>query len=144
MSRTKQIAKEITALEQVFLRHIYHSILKNIDVPPSQLVALVAVCERKRCCFSDVSRLMHVSNPTVTGLIDRLEKSGYVKRVPCKCDRRVTNITPTKKGEAMAKTFLKNVQKKWESLITKLPNKDQENWLRIFKNIIEGLENEES
>jgi len=144
MERTKLIAKEITALEQVFLRHIYHSILKNIDVPPSQLVTLVAVCEKKSCCLSDISQLMNVSNPTVTGIIDRLEKTGYVKRVPSKIDRRVTNIIPTKKGEKMAKGFLKNVQKKWEVLLTKLTNKDQESWLRIFRNIIEGLENEQS
>jgi len=82
---------------------------------------------------------MHVSNPTVTGIVDRLEKSGYVKRVPDEKDRRVTNIIITNKGKTMAKTFLNNVTKKWELLLGHLPKKDQESWLRIFKNIIEGV-----
>ena len=139
MGRTKEIAKEITALEQVFLRQIYHSILKGIDIPPAQLVTLVAIHEKKLCCLSDISREMHISNPTVTGIIDRLEKSGYVKRIPSKEDRRVTNIAVTRKGEKLVCDFLKNITKKWETLLLKLPYDDQENWLRIFRNIVKGL-----
>ncbi len=141
MDRTKQIAQDITSLEQEFLRNVYHSILKQIDIPPSQLVTLMTVYENRKQdnCLSDLSRQMHISNPTVTGLVDRLEKAGYVRRCPNKKDRRVTNIMITKKGEKLTKDFLLNVNKKWNIILSKLKSDDQESFLRIFKNIIEGL-----
>ena len=143
MNRTKQIAKEVTLLEQVFLRQAYNSIFKGIDIPPSQLVALVAIGEKKKCCLSDIGRQMNISSPTVTGIVDRLEKVGYVKRSPDKDDRRVTNIMATQKGEKLAKTFLNSIANKWEALLVNLPADDQENWLRIFRNIVEGHKDDE-
>ena len=43
-----------------------------------------------------------LENPTVTGLIDRLEKSGYVKRSDHPNDRRVYLIHLTEKGKRVA------------------------------------------
>ena len=48
--------------------------------------------------MSQLSRELMVSNGNVTGVIDRLEKSGFVKRVRAEHDRRIQFIELTAKG----------------------------------------------
>jgi DNA-binding MarR family transcriptional regulator len=48
--------------------------------------------------MSQLSRELMVSNGNVTGVIDRLEKTGYVKRVRAEHDRRIQNIELTARG----------------------------------------------
>jgi len=52
----------------------------------------------KPLTMSDLSRELMVSNGNVTGVIDRLEKSGYVSRTRADHDRRVQYIDLTSKG----------------------------------------------
>ncbi len=49
--------------------------------------------------MSQLSAELMVSNGNITGVIDRLEKIGLVKRVRSKTDRRIQNIELTKLGE---------------------------------------------
>ncbi|MBT5220815.1 MAG: MarR family transcriptional regulator [Woeseia sp.] len=48
--------------------------------------------------MSDLSRELMVSNGNVTGVIDRLEKNGYVSRTRADHDRRIQYIDLTPKG----------------------------------------------
>lgn len=42
--------------------------------------------------ISDISGAMHLSPSTVSGMVDRLEKMGYVERIRSKEDRRVVLV----------------------------------------------------
>ena len=139
MKRTKEIAEEISTLLPTYLRHIFPIVLHSIELPPSQVIALVTLHEIGECSLGVLSREMHVSAPTVTGIIDRLEKGHYVKRLPDPNDRRVTNIQMTPKGQEIVLRFLSRVKDRWKTILDKLPSGDQESWLRIFRNITEGL-----
>ena len=48
--------------------------------------------------MSQLSKELMVSNGNVTGVIDRLEKTGFVKRVRAEHDRRIQFIELTAKG----------------------------------------------
>ena len=48
-----------------------------------------------------LGQLAQVKPPTMTRLVDALEKDGYVKRTTDKADARVTIITATKAGETL-------------------------------------------
>jgi DNA-binding MarR family transcriptional regulator len=50
------------------------------------------------------SRLI-ISRATVTGLLDSLEKRGYVRRLPHATDRRMLLIEPTESGSRVAHEF---------------------------------------
>lgn len=139
MKRTKEIAREISNILPAYLRHVLPAVLHSIELPPSQVIALVALYQKKSCSLGDLSKEMHVSAPTVTGIVDRLEKGGCIKRVSDPNDRRVTKVEMTKKGQDTVQKFLSNVREKWEVILDQLPLRDQESWLRIFKSITEGL-----
>jgi len=53
-----------------------------------------------------LAELTGLTTGAITGVIDRLEKGGYAKRVSSAEDRRVTTIVLTKKGESISKVFL--------------------------------------
>lgn len=82
---------------------------------------------------------MHVSAPTITGIADRLERDGYVKRTADKFDRRVTNIALTAKGEALVKEFRTNIEKRWGYVLKKLPSGTPENLIQVLRTITKGL-----
>ncbi|MEX1148105.1 MAG: MarR family transcriptional regulator [Sphingomonadales bacterium] len=50
--------------------------------------------------MGDLSRWLMVSNGNVTGVVDRLEKEGLIRRVPSPTDRRSQIVTLTNKGRA--------------------------------------------
>lgn len=52
----------------------------------------------KRLTMSELSKKLMVSNGNVTGVVDRLEKSGFVSRNRAEHDRRVQYIELTPKG----------------------------------------------
>lgn len=63
--------------------------------------------------MSELSRELMVSNGNVTGVIDRLEKSGFVTRTRAEHDRRVQYIDLTDRG-----------RKEWEGMAA-----SHEGWL---------------
>ena len=54
--------------------------------------------ERNGRAMSELGRLLSLDNSTITGLIDRLEKSGFVQRKANPKDRRISLIHITRHG----------------------------------------------
>ena len=80
----------------------------------------------------DIRRFLNLNPSTVSGIIDRLEKKGYLARLPKLGDKRVVNIVLTSAGDKLLSTIpsLLHVQlsEKLESL------NDEE-----FRKVEEGL-----
>ncbi len=51
--------------------------------------------------FGEIGEKTLITKGTLTGVIDRLEKKGLVRRVQCPEDRRCTRVTLTQKGKAV-------------------------------------------
>lgn len=75
-------------------------ILSEISVTPPQFAALQFIVKEKDNPISigDLSRSMGLAFSTVTDLIDRMEKLGFVERRKDEHDRRVIRIYPLEKG----------------------------------------------
>jgi DNA-binding MarR family transcriptional regulator len=67
-----------------------------------QLSALQMI-EDETTTLGDVARRLMVTPAVVTGLIDRLEKRGYVRRVGSSGDRRRVNLALTDEGREAAR-----------------------------------------
>lgn len=62
--------------------------------------------------MTELSQIMGLDNSTITGLIDRMEKSGFVTRNSNPSDRRLSHIFITPKGQeeaSKAKTVIRRV-----------------------------------
>ena len=102
----------ISKLHQKLLTNLQKSFLENgIEVTPIQVMLLFFLQQSNALSLTQISQGLMLENPTVTGLIDRLEKSGYVKRSDHPNDRRVYLVHLTEKGNKIAKKALPIVKK---------------------------------
>ena len=101
---SKVCQKLITNLQKSFSE-------SGIEVTPIQVMLLFFLQQNNGLSLTQISQGLTLENPTVTGLIDRLEKSGYVKRSDHPSDRRVYLVHLTEKGNKVAKKALPVVKK---------------------------------
>ena len=66
---------------------------------PSHGDILVCLYKNGKMTMKDIANCIHRTKPTVTVLVDKLEKLGYLKREASVEDNRSTNIVLTQKGE---------------------------------------------
>ena len=78
----------------------------GVEVTPIQVMLLFFLQKNNGSSLTQISQGLMLENPTVTGLIDRLEKLGYVKRSDHPNDRRVYLVHITEKGKRVANKAL--------------------------------------
>jgi DNA-binding MarR family transcriptional regulator len=83
----------------------------GVEVTPIQVMLLFFLQKNDGSSLTRISQGLMLENPTVTGLIDRLEKLGYVKRSDHPNDRRVYLIHLTEKGKKVANKALPIVKR---------------------------------
>ena len=84
----------------------------NITGPQGMVVGTLAHCGEMK--ISDISAKLNLSNSTVSGILDRLEKQGIVERIRDKEDRRVVNVRVTPEFKKIADRHLKDAEKNIE------------------------------
>ena len=140
MSTTKQIAEEVSVLMPVIARKILLKFFQTTSLSQTQIFTIMTLSKKSPCQLNELSQRLQIAAPTVTGIVDRLEKSGYVKRTRDKVDRRVVNVDLTAKGKRIARKLKKTVKEKWEGILSKLLKKDQENYVSILRKIQRGMQ----
>jgi DNA-binding MarR family transcriptional regulator len=83
----------------------------GLEVTPIQVMLLFFLQKNNGSSLTQISQGLMLENPTVTGLIDRLEKLGYVKRSDHPNDRRVYLVHITEKGNKVANKALPIIKK---------------------------------
>jgi len=83
----------------------------GVEVTPIQVMLLFFLQKNDGSSLTQISQGLMLENPTVTGLIDRLEKLGYVKRSDHPNDRRVYLVHLTEKGKKVANKALPIIKK---------------------------------
>jgi DNA-binding MarR family transcriptional regulator len=75
------------------------------DITPSQLSALSVIVREERLTLSQLAVAERVQPPTITRVIDSLERKGLATRTPSDQDRRVAFVEPTPAGRALVDTI---------------------------------------
>ncbi|CAN5473399.1 MarR family transcriptional regulator [soil metagenome] len=100
-----------------------------------QLSAL-SMIEDEVTTLGDVAKRLHVTPAVVTGLIDRLERRGYVQRINSTDDRRRVMLTLTESGRAASLSATAGLAAQLEQSLVKLDSED----LQIINRALERLE----
>ena len=103
---------------------------------PSHGDILACLYEQDKMTMKDIADKIHRTRPTVTVLIDKLEKLGYVKRIVSDVDNRYTYISLTEKGEDFKPVFEKISNELNDMLYKNLSNDEAETLENILKKII--------
>lgn len=123
---TKEIIYSIRRLMQA--GELYTKELNKIyNISSAQLNCLLALHENGSLPPSQIARLIMVNSSTVTGIIDRLEHKGLVKRMRISADRRVITVELTKNGKVLAENAPPPIQQKLFDGLSKLSRKEIKN-----------------
>lgn len=76
-----------------------------------------------------------MANSSMTYVIDKLEKKGYVKRVADKKDRRVTYIELTKQGNAYVEEIFPKHEKCISEIFSVLNQEELQTFMTLMKKI---------
>lgn len=87
----------------------------NLTAPQGLLIS--ALSRNGKMKVSDLSEQLLLSNSTVSGIIDRLEKQGLVERSRSDEDRRVVYVSLSRKTEEEVMQHFKCAERKLESMM---------------------------
>ena len=104
----------------------------GVEVTPVQVGLLFFLQKNDGLSLTQISQGLMLENPTVTGLVDRLEKSGYVKRSDHPSDRRVYLVYLTEKGNKVADKALPIVKKLNEQIKEGYSEREIENFKKVL------------
>jgi MarR family transcriptional regulator, organic hydroperoxide resistance regulator len=71
---------------------------ENVRVTPAQAGILFLLTEKDGRTMSELSKILSIDNSTITGLVNRLEKAGLVRRDASPHDRRTSHVFVTTEG----------------------------------------------
>ena len=76
--------------------------LNAFGLTPTQYITLWSLYEcGEEIPQSQLGKKLFLDNPTMTGIIDRMERDGFLERVPDENDRRVIKVRLTKKSKTL-------------------------------------------
>ncbi|RCX20970.1 MarR family transcriptional regulator [Anaerobacterium chartisolvens] len=102
-------------------------------ITPPQGMVVGILGRKKEMKLSDLSNELGLSNSTVSGIIDRLEKQESVERIRSKEDKRVVYVRLTDGFKKMNKGFHEKLDQLAQSTMSECSEED-------FEKIIDGLE----
>lgn len=81
--------------------HRAHEIFSQVGLYRGQPPVLFALWERDGQTLGELARAARVTPATMTRMIQRMEKSGFVTRKPDPADQRVSRVHVTRAGRAV-------------------------------------------
>ena len=102
------VVKEILfALRRIFRAMDLHSKkltqFNGFTVP--QIIVLNEIIDKESVSVGDVAQKVNLSGATITSILDRLEKRGYVNRYRSEDDKRRVIVEMTEKGTEVTKSL---------------------------------------
>ena len=137
--------KELTILQS--LRRIIRAVdihsrklVAQYGITGPQLVCLVTLCDDGAMTSAELSRRVFVSASTITGIIDRLERAGYVVRKRDDIDRRRVLLQPTDTGFKLAYRAPSPIQDLLVERLQELPELERSAIAMSLQRIVDLME----
>ena len=120
-------------------RTIIGRLLRELGLVPGQELLLLQLCDRDRCSQSDLVERLGLDPSTVTKMLQRLERGGWLRREQSTEDGRVMVVTLTPAGRDLQNA----VTSLWSELegetVKSLSGDEQTELLRLLRKVETGL-----
>ena len=130
------LASMIMVMQRRFMPGLMGELARG-KVSFAQFFLLGHLCSLGPTGMSRIAELMGHSTPAATGLVQRLEKLGHVRRSHEKNDRRRVTVTATPKGARLVERIRQEMVKNLEKVMQLLEPWEQRAWLDIYQKITE-------
>jgi len=106
-----------------------------------RLEVLRYIAEKKNPLMKEVADYFCITPPSATSLINPLVKSGTLKRVYDKSDRRIVRLSITSKGWKELEKGFDEVNNNMRKILTQLNINEKKNLIRILEKLSKIYEN---
>lgn len=114
----------------------YTPILKPLGITYTQFIVFMVLWENDNLAVGEIGARLHLDNGTLTPLLKKMEKEGYISRKRSPQDERTVIISLTKEGLKM-KDKARDIPKKIKSCVN-LSSEDAGELYRILYQLIDG------
>jgi len=118
-----------------------NNLLRAQDMTMAQAGVLLELQQapEKQMPLKELERILHVAQPTVAGIVVRLEQKGFVESFVDSADRRVKIARITPKGEAYCLQADKNIEEIEKKLLSPLTEAEQAVFLDMLEKICDRV-----
>jgi len=107
----------------------------RLEVSERELALLRTLVEEGAMITKALGGRFRVPVSTMTGLVDRMEKKGLVRRVRGRRDRRAIELEATPAGALALKEHARGVEAVARGILEALPERDQEALITILRRV---------
>ena len=114
--------------------------LAEMELTASQGPILGYIAHRKSPpCARDIEEQFHLSHPTVSGLLGRLEKKGFIEFFPDETDRRCKRLRLLDKGQQCIEIMHCAIQENEAQLVQGFSEEEKELFFTLLNRAIHNM-----
>ncbi len=142
VARNVAIAEIMQSLRRIFkaIQDYFQEISKKYGITGPQLWALKTVAANGSLSLGELSKKMYLHPSTISGVVDRLEKKGFVVRDRGQEDRRVVKVQLTPRGKKIVAKAPNPIQGKMIYGLNRLKKKELTSIYDAVKELVEIVE----
>ena len=130
--RVPELARIATVLQRRFLLDLFKKTsAKRLSIPQYTLLGFLAA--ESGVPMGHLAKQMGHATSATTGLVDRLEAAGLVRRASVKGDRRQKLVEITPKGRDLVGKMQAELRHHLGGILERLDVSDQDAWVRIYR-----------
>ena len=117
--------------------------VKKLDLTSAQILVLGCLdcAGGKEVCQKDLEKSLNLSNPTITGIVKRLEAKGFIERKTWEKDARYKRLYLTEKALNMKGEMQNSVMEVWGRFLSCLTPEDVDTLVSLLYKIQKSQRN---
>ena len=123
------------------MRRFFESQMKHYDITPPQFEVLLTLWHEDGLVLSELGRRLSRDGPTITGIIDRMEKKKLVTRRRSQKDRRVIQVFLTSKSWEVKENLMEMQREASNDITIDLTSDDIATLERLLYRVMVNIEN---
>jgi DNA-binding MarR family transcriptional regulator len=133
-AEVERLSHIILQMQRCFVLHLCKELAPG-NVSFSQFFLLTYLDQKEVLTMSAIAQKMGHTTAAASGLVARLENSGYVVRSNAREDRRKVMVCITPKGSALVRRIQEEMMGNLMKVMEHLTPDEQKNWLHIYSKI---------
>ncbi len=122
------------------MRNFFESQMKKYNITPPQFEVLLTLWNEDGLFLTELGRRLSRDGPTITGIIDRMEKKNLLKRKRSKRDRRVIEVYLTQNALKMKENLMKMQKKASREITRNVSDNDIKHLENLLSMILTNIE----
>ncbi|MGL4850656.1 MAG: MarR family winged helix-turn-helix transcriptional regulator [Clostridium sp.] len=117
--------------------------LKETELTPQQLTVVKHLGHHGEMTVSEICAVMNLTKGTVSGILNRMERLGYIKKIKHDEDKRNTYITFTEKGRFEGRKYMLSFNKVYSNIFKNIEECKLEEIKKGLEEIIQKIRESE-